>query len=73
LQLDAATARDPPYLAATWIARVTVVTAAGRLFGSRPGADKPWPVWPWPAMPASPLPCASRRRPDRPLQTIMRC
>jgi len=28
--------------AATWIARVTVVTAPGRLFGSRPWSDKPW-------------------------------
>jgi len=30
--------------AATWIARVTVVTAPERLFGSRPGANKPWLV-----------------------------
>jgi transposase len=29
---------------ATWIARVTVVTAPERLFGSRPGANKPWLV-----------------------------
>ena len=73
---SAAVTRDPPIWAATWIARVTVVTAPGRLFGSRPGGDKPWLVWPacaWPAMPASPLPGASRRRPDRPLHTIMRC
>jgi hypothetical protein len=27
----------PPIWAATWIARVTVVTAPERLFGSRPG------------------------------------
>src|SRR5215469_15634490 len=30
--------------AATWIARVTVVTAPERLFGSQPGANKPWLV-----------------------------
>ena len=30
--------------AATWIARVTVVTAPERLFGSRPGGNKPWLV-----------------------------
>jgi len=28
---------SPPIWAATWIARVTVVTAPERLFGSRPG------------------------------------
>ena len=28
---------EPPIWAATWIARVTVVTAPERLFGSRPG------------------------------------
>jgi hypothetical protein len=33
--------RYPPIWAATWIARVTVVTAPERLFGSRPGANKP--------------------------------
>jgi hypothetical protein len=30
-------ARMPPIWAATWIARVLVVTAPERLFGSRPG------------------------------------
>ena len=30
--------------AATWIARMTVVTAPERLFGSRPGENKPWLV-----------------------------
>ena len=36
---------EPPVIwAATWIARVTVVTAPERLFGSRPGANKPWLV-----------------------------
>jgi hypothetical protein len=39
--LAAAVMRDPPTWAATWIARVTVVTAPERLFGSRPGANKP--------------------------------
>jgi hypothetical protein len=33
----AVAARDPPIWAATWIARVTAVTAPERLFGSRPG------------------------------------
>jgi hypothetical protein len=28
--------------AATWIASVLVVTAPERLFGSRPGENKPW-------------------------------
>lgn len=32
---------EPPIWAATWIARVTVVTAPERLFRSRPGANKP--------------------------------
>jgi hypothetical protein len=32
------TGHYPPIWAATWIARVTVVTAPERLFGSRPGA-----------------------------------
>ncbi len=32
---------EPPIWAATWIARVTVVTAPERLFRSRPGATKP--------------------------------
>ena len=41
---SAAVTRDPPIWAATWIARVTVVTAPGRLFGSRPGGNKPWLV-----------------------------
>jgi len=35
---------DRPIWAATWIARVTVVTAPERLFGSRPGENKPWLV-----------------------------
>ena len=35
---------EPPIWAATWIARVLVVTAPERLFGSRPGANKPWLV-----------------------------
>jgi hypothetical protein len=30
--------------AAAWIARVLVVTAPERLFGSRPGGNKPWLV-----------------------------
>jgi hypothetical protein len=34
----------PPIWAVTWIARVTVVTAPERLFGSRPGENKPWLV-----------------------------
>ncbi len=37
-------AKYPPIWAATWIARVTVVTAPERLFGSRPGGNKPWLV-----------------------------
>jgi hypothetical protein len=41
---SAASPRDPPIRAATWIARVTVVTAPERLFDSRPGANKPWLV-----------------------------
>jgi ABC-type multidrug transport system fused ATPase/permease subunit len=36
--------KHPPIWAATWIARVTVVTAPERLFGSRPGRNKPWLV-----------------------------
>jgi len=31
---------EPPVWAATWIARVTVVTAPERLFRSRPGANQ---------------------------------
>ena len=31
---------EPPIWAATWIARVTVVTAPERLFGSRPGGKQ---------------------------------
>src|SRR6266567_3743855 len=33
-------AKYPPIWAATWIARVTVVTAPERLFGSRPGGKQ---------------------------------
>ncbi len=33
------TLTEPPIRAATWIARVTVVTAPERLFGSRPGEN----------------------------------
>jgi len=60
---------EPPIWAATWIARVTVVTAPERLFGSLPGGNKPWLVWParaWPAMPASPLPGAVTPPPRSP-------
>jgi len=35
---------EPPYRAATWIARVTVVITPERLFGSLPGENKPWLV-----------------------------
>ena len=35
---------EPPIWAATWIARVLVVTAPERRFGSRPGENKPWLV-----------------------------
>jgi hypothetical protein len=38
------TLTEPPIREATWIARVTVITATERLFGSRPGEDKPWLV-----------------------------
>jgi hypothetical protein len=35
---------EPSIWAATWIAGVTAVTAPERLFGSRPGENKPWLV-----------------------------
>jgi hypothetical protein len=59
----------PPIWVATWIARVLVVTAPERLFGSRPGENKPWLVRPacaWPAVPASPLPGAFTPPPRSP-------
>ena len=57
---------EPPIWAATWIARVLVVTAPERLFGSRPGENKPRPACAWPAMPASPLPGAFTPPPRSP-------